>query len=198
MKDHPQTDYQYSASNLPATMNSTRLSPAAKDLFKGDSMPVVNTEPENPFRGGHLLLDSVNSRASDFLHPEKPGLASIIPKLPRDSEEPRPSEERSPIDMDDSPADSPEKSMVITKKQEEIQFFQEDVPEIHHEDHDFRDETGEEEEEEDQDAGFVITQQNEELRFGQPQEGDIGRIMKVEVGQEGEEEPRDEEEEEAV
>lgn len=199
MKDHPQTDYQYSASNMPATMNSTRLSLAAKDLFRGDSMPVVNTEPENPFRGGHLLLDSVNSRVSDFLHHEKPAPASIIPKLPRDSEEPRLSEERSPIDMDDSPADSPEKSMVITKKQEEIQFFQEDVPEIHQEDHDFRDETGEEEQEEDEpDAGFVITQQNEELRFGQPQDGDIGRIMQVEVGREGQEERPDEEEEEAV
>jgi hypothetical protein len=176
-------------------MNSMLISLAAKDLFKGDSIPVVNTEPENPFRGGHLLLDSVKSRASDFLHPERPAPASVIPQQPRDSEMPRISGERTPIDMDESPADSPEKSMVITKRQEEIQFFQE-VPEIHHEDYDYHDDTGEDEQEEDEpDNGFVITQQNEELRFGIPQDGDIGRIMRLEVDPAAEEEQQDEEEE---
>jgi len=95
--------------------------------------------------------------------------------------------------MDDSPADSPEKSLVITKKQEEIQFFQEDSPEIHHEDHDYRDDADEEQDDE-PDTGFVITQHNEELRFGVPQTGDIGSIMHVELDAAADDEQQEEEE----
>jgi hypothetical protein len=130
---------------------------------------VTNTEPENPFRGGHLLLDSVNSRVSDFAHPDRPAPASVPQQLGE-------SGDRVAIDMDESPADSPEKSMVITKKQEEIQFFQDDAREIHHEDYDYREDGADEEQEDEPEAGFEITQHNEELLFGVPQEGDIGRI----------------------
>lgn len=149
---------------------------------------MINTEPENPFRGGHLLLDSVNSRASDFLQPDRHQPAPAVPLQQRDSED------RPPIDMDDSPADSPEKSLVITKKQEEIQFYQDDVREIHHEDYDYREDAGEEEQEDEPDTGFVITQHNEELRFGAPQEGDIGRILGKQTGPAAEDEQQDEEE----
>lgn len=148
---------------------------------------MINTEPENPFRGGHLLLDSVNSRASDFAHPDRLG---PVPE----PQQPRESEDRAPIDTDDTPVDSPEKSMVITKKQEEIQFYQDDVREIHHEDYDYREDAGEEEQEDEPDTGFVITQHNEELRFGAPQEGDIGRILGKQTGPAAEDEQQDEEE----
>lgn len=81
--------------------------------------------------------------------------------------------------------------MVITKKQEEIQFFQDDAREIHHEDYDYREDGADEEQEDEPEAGFEITQHNEELLFGVPQEGDIGRIYSPE---EREAEQPDEEE----
>ena len=168
-----------------------------------DTYPGVNTDTDNPFRGGQMLMDSVNSKLSDF--PARP--AGNLPNI---------------VERNDSSGRvnasdvSPDQTMMINRVEEVIQFYQErdEGQEEQYQDQEdtqnenflqsqgynrrgtFQAADSEADDDEEEETGFVINQQTQELQFEQNSPEAISKMVGDEMKSINQPIGQDEEEEE--